>query len=144
MQYWQVWSLIELAIGVLAACLPTLKPLFAMALPRFFKSSFSSRANQYKQYGMSTSKANKSAKAGLSSPYSVGGVIFVKQIDDDMDALRADDSFISSGDRSPGRDIEMQRPTYNVSVTGGRGRSGIADLGGIQTTTVVTQRVDSV
>lgn len=67
----------------------------------------------------------------------------MKEFDDDMDALRADDSFTTSGSGSPGRDIEMQRPSYNVSVTGGRGQSGNAYMGGIQTTTVVTQRVDS-
>lgn len=114
-----------------------------MALPRFFKSTLTSRANQYKQYGASTSKGTKYTKSGHASTYNVGGVMYIKEIDDDMDALRADYNFASRGSGSPGRDIEMQRPSYNVKVTGGRGRSETADLGGIQTTTVVTQRVDS-
>ncbi|KAJ4389543.1 hypothetical protein N0V93_007013 [Gnomoniopsis smithogilvyi] len=140
-----VWSLIELVIGVLAACLPTLKPLFAMIMPRFFRSSLGSRTNQYKQYGMSTSKGAKSIKTGHSFPFHSNGGAYVKELDDDMDALRAEDSFTSSGSASPGRDIEMQRPSYNVSVTGGGGRAnaGAPHIGGIQTTTVVTQRVDS-
>ncbi|KAF3760371.1 hypothetical protein M406DRAFT_230293, partial [Cryphonectria parasitica EP155] len=36
-----IWSLLELCIGVLAACLPTLKPLIALVLPRLFKSTTS-------------------------------------------------------------------------------------------------------
>lgn len=94
---------------------------------------------------MSASKGTKSAKTGHSFPFNASGGVYVKEIDDDMDALRADDSFTTSGSGSPGRDIEMQRPSYNVSVTGGRGQSesNAAYLGGIQTTTVVTQRVDS-
>lgn len=92
---------------------------------------------------MSTSKGTKSGKTGHSFPFNSSGGVYVKEFDDDMDALRADDGFTTSGSGSPGRDIEMQRPSYNVSVTGGRGSSGIAYMGGIQTTTVVTQRVDS-
>lgn len=117
-----------------------------MALPRLFRSTLTSRTNQYKQYGgTTTSKGTKSAKTGHSFPFNSSGGVYVKEIDDDMDALRAEDSFTSRGSASPGRDIEMQRPSYNVSVTGGRagGRSGLSNGAGIQTTTVVTQRVDS-
>lgn len=115
-----------------------------MVLPRFFRSTLNSRTNQYKQYGVSTSKGTKSAKTGHSFPFNASGGVYVKEFDDDMDALRADDSFTTSGSGSPGRDIEMQRPSYNVSVTGGRSqRESSAYIGGIQTTTVVTQRVDS-
>ncbi|PSR81778.1 hypothetical protein BD289DRAFT_344539, partial [Coniella lustricola] len=47
-----IWSLLELCIGVLAACLPTLKPLFAMLLPRLFKSTTSGRRSRPSKYGM--------------------------------------------------------------------------------------------
>ena len=43
-----VWSYIELSIGVLAASLPTLKPLLALILPRVFKSTLSGRTDQYR------------------------------------------------------------------------------------------------
>ncbi|KAF6823623.1 integral membrane protein [Colletotrichum musicola] len=42
--YWDnvdaaTWSFLEITIGILAACLPTLRPLFVTLLPRFFAGS---------------------------------------------------------------------------------------------------------
>jgi len=40
------FSFLELTIGVVAVCLPTLRPLLAMGMPRLFESLRSSRRNQ--------------------------------------------------------------------------------------------------
>lgn len=132
-----VWSILEVSIGILAACLPTLKPLFAMVLPRLFKSTITSQANRYHEYSMSGRKSKSGTKTLPS------GAMYVKNVDDDMAALRTDGSFGSANG-----DVEM--PTYQVSVTGGSPKpksvfSGAMQQGpsGIQTTTVVTQRYDS-
>lgn len=111
-----------------------------MALPRVFKSTLTSRANLYKAEEGRSSRGNKSSKSGVLSQYNAGGVMYLKDDDEDMDALSP-----SWASASPGASVEMQTPTYNVSVTGGHGKGGVpaGELGGIQTTTVVTQRVDS-
>lgn len=107
-----------------------------MILPSVFKSTLTSRAALYNVAGRrSTNRGNRSGKAGVNSR----GVLYIKDADEDMDALTPT---WDSG--SPGPSVEMHTPTYNVSVTGGGPKKGgLSDLGGIQTTTVVTQRVDS-
>lgn len=136
-----VWSLLELSIGVLAACLPTLKPLFAMALPRLFGSSSSAVASS----GFTGQHYGKPPHAArpLGSKSSRGGGVYVQDVDGDTAALRTDGSFASGKDR----DIEM--PSYQVSVSGGSPKqaSVMEDKtwpreAGIHTTTIVTQRVD--
>lgn len=158
-----VWSLLELSIGVLAACLPTLKPLFALALPRLFRSTHLANLSTGRQYGHGDDKygglsARKSrvgtaVLAGKAGKVVVGGggggggggaVVYVKDVDGDMTALRGAED---GGFGSAGGDIEM--PAYQVSVTGGSPRAGswlddaVKKPNGIHTTTVVTQRVDS-
>lgn len=173
------------SIGVLAACLPTLKPLFAIILPRVFRSTVSGQTNQCVDYGSRKGSTygvisvwRKSRTGNLPPFKSSNAGVFAKEVDSDTAALRTDGSFASGG-----RDIEMA--AYNVSflspvwgggvplvshlsplkgkndidstilcqvtVTAGRLRRD-SDLGspsqvprdlmGIQTTTVVTQRVD--
>lgn len=80
----------------------------------------------------------KGAKAAAPFPYGASGSMYLKEVDDDMDALNH-----SWRMGSEGRDIEMRPPGYNVSVTAGARDGGLTDHGGIQTITVLTQRVDS-
>lgn len=104
------------SVGVFAACLPTLKPLFALILPRLFNSTFSSRTNQYPGYGSAkvhthgTSSWRRS-KMMATPPFKNGtGGLFVRDTDSDMDALKKSGSFTPE---APGTDVEMMG--YNVS-----------------------------
>lgn len=146
-----VWSLLELSIGVLAACLPTLKPLFALALPRLFRSTLanlsSGRRQQYRDmYGVSarqagtTTSSTTMGKGGGFSGAGGGGIVFVKVDPKDASGVRTDDGSLGSG-----ADGDIEMPAYHVSVTGGsrRKESGMDGAAGIHTTTTVTQRVDS-
>lgn len=157
-----VWSYIELAIGVLAACLPTLKPLFARILPRLFKSTTSDQS-RYKNNARTG--GNKSARTGGTSTNTYGksrtrnstagaGGMFIKDVDGDLNALRTNGSRASTGSAADSGGLELST-MYNVTVTGGSKRDSDIErtlamgsmtsnsLSGIQTTTVVTQRVDS-
>lgn len=144
-----VWSFIELSIGVLAACLPTLRPLFALILPRFFKSTVSGRTGQYNGLsGKSTAKMYKRSRTGNTAVRNASGAYkYPSDGDSDTDVLRRDGSPASGG----GLELPVM---YNVTVTGGKkgsresetpvARSDSESLAGIQTITVVTQRVDSI
>lgn len=161
-----MWSLLELSIGVLAACLPTLKPLFALALPRLFRSTLANLSSagrrghqQYRDmYGVSARQAGVSVVGGTTTASSAtvvagkgaamagGGIVFVKVDPNkkagDMAALRGSDD----GSLGSGGDGDIEMPTYHVSVTGGSPRKEFGPVGGvvgIHTTTTVTQRVDS-
>lgn len=153
-----VWSYIELTIGVLAASLPTLKPLFALMLPRLFKSSTTDQY-RYNNQGMSGRNTGnlygKSHTRTRTRTSTAGGGMFIKDIDGDLNALRTTGSRGSVGSFSGGGvDLPIM---YNVTVTGGKKgrRDSVVEsteevdqrtnspTGGIQTTTVVTQRVDS-
>lgn len=146
------------SIGVLAACLPTLKPLLAIALPRVFRSTLSGQTNQYIEY--SSRKESTYGQGSAWRKSKVGGIppplvafhksgnasVFAKETDSDTAALRAEGGTFAPA----GRDIELA--AYNVTVTAGKMRrdsdSGLpspvpSEIMGIQTTTVVTQRVDS-
>lgn len=156
-----VWSYIELAIGILAASLPTLKPLFARILPSLFKASTSGPTDQYRpnqygpygQYGRNTNHLYGTQAKSRARNSTVGGGMFIKDIDGDLNALRTHGSRVSEGsDGVEGLELPIM---YNVTVTGGKNRDSVMEdseamehisdrsLTGIQTTTVVTQRVDS-
>lgn len=137
----KVWSLLELAIGVTATCLPTVKPLLAMALPCVFKSSLTSRARVCRAEEAKTSRGQKYGNPRMSthSQCHARGVMGPKDVDGDTDALSA-----SWASGSPGPALEMQTPTYNVSVSGGGSRDKVPYFGGIRTITVVTQTVDPI
>ncbi|KAL1848500.1 hypothetical protein Daus18300_013601 [Diaporthe australafricana] len=142
-----VWSFIELSIGVLAACLPTLRPLFALILPRLFKSTLSGRTGQYNGLsGKSIGNMYNRSRTGNTAPKGSNGAYpYPSDVDSDTDALRG------NGSRGSGGGLELPI-MYNVTVTGGKKGSRESEmrsparndsLSGIQTTTVVTQRVDS-
>lgn len=158
-----VWSYIELAIGVLAASLPTLKPLMARLFPRLFKST------QADQYRYDNNDNNNNAMTGAGNTADMygrsrtrtrnstvpGGGIFIKDIDGDLNALRTSGSRASTGSAAGSGGLELP-VMYNVTVTGGSKRDSDLERtlaigrimnsnaqNGIQTTTVVTQRVDS-
>lgn len=135
---------------MLAACLPTLKPLFALALPHLFRSTLANlssgrqyRADKYGGGGQPTTRSR------LGPAVKAGGVgaVYVKDVDEDMTALTMQGEEDRGSFGSAGRDIEM--PAYQVSVTGGSPRvdsrldNVVRTPTGIHTTTVVTQRVDS-
>lgn len=117
-------------------------------LPRVFRSTLSGQTNQYIEYGSRKESAYgqgsawRKSKAGGIPPASV----FAKEMDSDTAALRAEGGSFALA----GRDVELA--AYNVTVTAGRIRrdsdAGLpspapSEIMGIQTTTVVTQRVDS-
>lgn len=145
-----VWSVLELSMGVLAACLPTLKPLLAPLLPRLFKSSTAGRTgNVYGDYGR-RSHATRVPGGGASSTRRIAPSAHHHKFADhdyygDMDETNASSGSVGLG--------ATELPVYHVSVTGGGGydrdagkggqRQPGRDVFGIQTTTVVTQRVDS-
>lgn len=142
-----VWSFIELSIGVLAACLPTLRPLFALIMPRFFKSTLSGRTGQYNGLsGKSTGKMYNRSRTGNTAVKSTTGAPYLYPSDGDSDT----DVLRGNGSRGSGGGLELPI-MYNVTVTGGKKGSRESEmpaarsdsLSGIQTTTVVTQRVDS-
>lgn len=147
-----VWSYIELAIGILAASLPTLKPLFARMLPSLFKST---TTDQYRQGQSGKETGNKYGRSHHSRTLtSNAGGMFIKDIDGDLNALRTNGSRGSGGSISGNMELPIM---YNVTVTGGKqvsrdseaehaeamGQRTHSSAGVIQTTTVVTQRVDS-
>lgn len=157
-----MWSYIELSIAVLAASLPTLKPLMAKLFPRLFKST---QSEQYRNNNNAMTGAepanttgNLYGKSRTRNSNVPGGGIFIKDIDGDLNALRTTGSSESKRSMTAAGSAEqgMELPTmYNVTVTGGckrdsdiertrvMGRLNGSSHSAVQTTTVVTQRVDS-
>lgn len=135
-----VWSFVELSVGVLAACLPTLRPIFAKMVPRLFNSSVRHGASGYhfQAAGSATRKpptyvGNGTQKSNASTEELYG----------------TKEEF---GLRNMPRDHEDY--AYNVSVSGGKRPADLESPDykpeirtktpqtGIQTTTMVTQRVE--
>lgn len=158
-----VWSYLELAIGVLAACLPTLKPLFARMVPHLFRSTTSdqSRYNNNQRTGRSGTgrtggnASNTYGKSRTRNSTAGNGGMFIKDIDGDLNALRTTGSRASTGSVTGGGGGMELSIMYNATVTGGYKRDSDVErtlamsnmtsgsLSGIQATTVITQRVDS-
>lgn len=153
-----VWSFLELAIAIIAACLPTLRPIFVKLMPRLFHSAIG-RSQAKPGYGHSpyapgtigsmTPSNARLNKVGLTRTESTRSLQEEESIE-----LGLHDSAVLS-----------QAAVYSVQVTGGHRRSteweagqqgpqafgaqdqrdkaaGGSDGGfGIQTTTVITQQV---
>ncbi|KAK0619684.1 hypothetical protein B0T14DRAFT_554855 [Immersiella caudata] len=136
------WSFLELTTGVLAACLPTLRPIFTAAMPGLFGASGHRNRTGH---GQSTHRGG-TAKPHISqngSAYARGEQFKIKELD--FDSQRG-------GSSSGEEDVEFgalkhvgrtdgKAGAYSVSVAAaeeGR-RSGV--FGGIKATTVVTQQV---
>ncbi|KAK1753264.1 hypothetical protein QBC47DRAFT_54508 [Echria macrotheca] len=147
------WSFLELTTGVLAACLPTLRPIFIAIMPRAFgASSLRSRAGQSGVHGTghrkgtgpySMATTNSTAQGSGRPPYRI-------KESESMEGLQRGGS--SSGDediefgalKNPGRVKTPAAYTVSVGVAADREKAGFDFAGrGIQTTTVVTQQVSS-
>lgn len=159
-----MWSFIELCIGVLAACLPTLKPLFALIVPRLFKSSVGGTSRYLSRGG-----GRPRSSFGGGSQFGGGGWP-LKSLNKSISTAASPygkNSTLNDSDSTEGLQLEgMDDRTgdlpimYNVVVTGGKGNESFTDVtspgtarghgghaaklssGGIQTTTVVTQKVE--
>jgi len=141
------WSFLELTTGVLAACLPTLRPIFIAIMPRLFGASSAVRSRA----GHSTvGRDARGAKPYVSQ--NAGNSFKIKE----MDLGSEGGSGLRGGSSSGEEDIEFgalkgasRGPKvaagYSVSVVAaeeGRRDNGDGGLGrGIRTTTVVTQQV---
>ncbi|KAH7190791.1 hypothetical protein DER44DRAFT_850633 [Fusarium oxysporum] len=143
-----IWSFLEVAIAVIAACLPTLRPLFSKLMPRMFASS--SRSTGPPQYGPyvqapSSQYLNdmKRTRTGKSQ----------RSLSDDTMTLNE-----NSGIPVPTHSYSIKSrlcPVISVSISGGGkqdqpsenieskdcGGGREAAKGGIQTTTTVIQQV---
>ena len=68
-----VWSTVEICVGIMCACLPTVRLVLVRLFPILGGSSHRSRGNQYYEYG--TGKNNTNPRApGLSARGTVGMV----------------------------------------------------------------------
>ncbi|KAL2879825.1 hypothetical protein SGCOL_004869 [Colletotrichum sp. CLE4] len=151
--YWDnvdaaTWSFLEVAIGILAACLPTLRPIFVTLLPRLFNASSlqfrssgrpSKYGNPYAQASEGNNRASFMRGLGIHRPLS------------STEGLNHQDGVELSGQESE------TSAEYTVSVSTGAPdsldkmsrvkskRDSVMDgqhvRGHIRTTTVVTQEV---
>ncbi|KAJ0331740.1 hypothetical protein COL5a_002408 [Colletotrichum fioriniae] len=151
--YWDnvdaaTWSFLEVAIGILAACLPTLRPIFVTLLPRLFNASSlqfrssgrpSKYGNPYAQASEGNNRASFMRGLGIHRPMS------------STDGLNCQEGVELSGQESE------TSAEYTVSVSTGAHesldkmsrvkskRDSVMDgqhvRGHIRTTTVVTQEV---
>ncbi|KAK1635845.1 hypothetical protein BDP81DRAFT_472535 [Colletotrichum phormii] len=151
--YWDnvdaaTWSFLEVAIGILAACLPTLRPIFVTLLPRLFNASSlqfmssgrpSKYGNPYAQASEGNNRASFMRGLGIHRPLS------------STEGLNCQDGVELSGQESE------TSAEYTVSVSTGAPesldkmspvkskRDSVMDgqhvRGHIRTTTVVTQEV---
>ncbi|ROT36767.1 hypothetical protein SODALDRAFT_340963 [Sodiomyces alkalinus F11] len=156
------WSFLEVSIAVIAACLPTLRPLFSTLMPRAFAGSSARRTHHphprsgygFGAYVHAGSRLPNSSGSGGGGG---GGTRLGKS------ALGRSDSTRSLQDRDSIElaASEMKMPSlvppggeYSISVSAGRkGDRGVGSrvvgdespassvVDGIQTTTVVTQHV---
>lgn len=108
------------SMGILAACLPTLKPLLAIVLPGVFKSTLASQSKQYMAYGSRKESVygpgsawRKSARVSRPPPplifKSGNASMFDKEMDGDGAALKTG----GSGYTSAGTEMELS--AYHVS-----------------------------
>lgn len=131
------WSFLELTTGVLAACLPTLRPLFIAVMPRLFASARTvvslSRSRGERSMGGTTARRSV-------VPTTLSGMGWKDDGMDSMEELRG---------VSREQDLEEGKPAalraYEVSVVAERERQqrefGLG-VRGIKATTVVTRRED--
>lgn len=129
-----IWSFLELTTGVLAACLPTLRPLFIAIVPRLFASARTavslSRSRGERSMGGTTARRSVVPTISSGRGWKDDGM-------DSMEELRG---------VSREQDLEVGKPAalraYEVSVVAERERQQREfGLGvGIKATTVVTRR----
>ncbi|KAK0387817.1 hypothetical protein NLU13_4062 [Sarocladium strictum] len=69
-----VWSTVEICVGIMCACLPTIRLVLVRLFPVLGGSSHRSRGNQYYEYGTGAGSGNPSRNPGLSARGTVGMV----------------------------------------------------------------------
>ncbi|KAM5377930.1 hypothetical protein ACJZ2D_004834 [Fusarium nematophilum] len=136
------WSFLEVCTAVIAACLPTLRPIFSKIMPRVFGSSVerSYGRSRYGPYVRTRSSNQLRSKAGKKS---VGISDSTRSLHDGSESVEL-----------PTRGFQPVAPpaaSVSVKITVGekrdRAESQLSEgshsdgKGGIQTTTVVMQRV---
>ncbi|KAK3377087.1 hypothetical protein B0T24DRAFT_701223 [Lasiosphaeria ovina] len=148
------WSFLELSVAVVAACLPTLRPILVAVLPRVFGASSLSSApgSGGLRYYSANGGDGRAPRTGGTDPDGSGdelrgdgrGVAVLKHKDDiEFGALdRTDDDT----DQDDAAAAAGRRSAYSVHVTAAGAGWGGPELdglqgGGIKTTTVVTQKV---
>ncbi|KAK3359581.1 hypothetical protein B0T25DRAFT_621071 [Lasiosphaeria hispida] len=163
------WSYLELSCGILAACLPTLRPIFMAAMPRLFGSSIGSSLRSRTMQSAAGRGGDGRSVKGAANPYApqvggsgVAGYGPSKESDStsSTEGLHLERGSSSGGEEDlefgaleRGRGASRAGPrdaaTYSVSVVAGSD-SAAAEAGrekeafggmGIKTTTVVTQQV---
>ncbi|KAK0720187.1 hypothetical protein B0H67DRAFT_662214 [Lasiosphaeris hirsuta] len=164
------WSFLELSCGILAACLPTLRPIFMAAMPRLFGSSVASSLRSRTMQSAGRAGDGRSVK-GAANPYAsqvgggdVAGYGPSKELDSSSstEGLHLERGSSSGGEEDlefggmersrgasragPGAGVDA---TYSVSVVAGSDPAAaeaerekeMFGGRGIKTTTVVTQQV---
>ncbi|KAH8728711.1 hypothetical protein GQ44DRAFT_608860 [Phaeosphaeriaceae sp. PMI808] len=106
--YYYIWQQVEMHIGIMAACLPTLKPLFA---------SFFGQIRTF-------TKSRASGSGGISTPFKSNG--YVKQDDvhgENNYRMKILSSSSGSKLQSPrDEDVLLGKEMYTVTTSGGRAR----------------------
>ena len=64
-----MWCAVEVNVGIICACVPALKPLFARFLPHFIKSAGDSKTEKYGS--MADSRENPTAENAITNPAAV-------------------------------------------------------------------------
>lgn len=145
------WSFLELTIGVLAACLPTLRPIFVKIMPRLFGNS-TAASGTGGGYGSGYPRHNSAWQRSQASTHK-GARTTVKDSESTEELHYRGDMEI--GLRDMGRNTEAQEGTYSFAVSGGYCHSDVEmdqekeqlgeparHSGGIKATTTITQRID--
>ncbi|KAH6869522.1 hypothetical protein B0T10DRAFT_523655 [Thelonectria olida] len=145
-----IWSFLEVAIAVIAACLPTLRPIFSKMMPRLFGSS-TGRSHGQSQYGPYIQTPSSHCLANM--PKMRTGTSAISKPDSTIRQHESDSVQLSTHnfESSP----LPAGYSVSVSITGGEKESRYSGdtealhsgeehdeiTGGIHTTTVVMQHV---
>ncbi|KAF5024162.1 hypothetical protein F66182_3797 [Fusarium sp. NRRL 66182] len=140
-----IWSFLEIAIAVITACLPTLRPVFSRLIPRAFISSIG-RSTGPAEYGPYYQASENQCLSNIRTTRMEGSC---KRSSDDSTL----DEHVNDPFSSHCRSFKSQvYPSFSVSITTGDKRDKhVEDMqsnntegtgkGGIQTTTTVIQKV---
>ncbi|KAK4450156.1 hypothetical protein QBC34DRAFT_461346 [Podospora aff. communis PSN243] len=138
------WSFLELTTGVLAACLPTLRPIFLAAMPGLFGASGHRNRTGHSTHGNGQNTA-KQYTSRHSASYGNGKQQFrIKELEFESrgGSSSGEEDLEFGGLKHPGRTQGKGGAVYSVSVVAAEeGRKSGGFAGGIKATTVVTQQV---
>ncbi|KAI8416955.1 hypothetical protein FOFC_03268 [Fusarium oxysporum] len=143
------WSFIEINMAVVAACLPTLRPMFSKLMPRLFASSYG-RSNNPSSYGQFDVSPNSQRLRTFPRTKTEERN---KHSTNDETPLCDNDSILKPP--ASYRSFSRLHPTMSVNITGGQQRENNREetghlspesetgqsVGGIKATTVIVQKV---